>query len=71
MIYTSGYFRQHVKLKKYELRGRIFKSESFLNFIGNIILNSTEVFIMVMMMMMIYLRENLITLLNEAFRLIM
>jgi len=53
MIYTLGYFRQHVKLKDYELRGRIFKSESFLNFIVKIILNSTEGFMMMMMMMMI------------------
>jgi len=46
MMYTSGYFRQHVKLKDYELRGRILKSESFRNFFVNIILNSTEGFMM-------------------------
>jgi RsiW-degrading membrane proteinase PrsW (M82 family) len=56
MIYTSGYFRQHVKVKDYELRGRIFKSESSLHFILNIILNSAEglmVVVVVMMMMVI------------------
>jgi len=52
MIYTSGYFRQRVKLKDYELRGRIFKSECLLNFIANIILDSTEGFMIMMMMMM-------------------
>jgi hypothetical protein len=58
-----------VKVKGYELRGSIFKSESLRNFIVNIILNSSEG----------HdddddddddLKANLITLLNEAFSLI-
>ena len=71
MIYTWGYFRQHVKVKDYELRGRIFKSKSFLNFIVNINLNSTEGLSDDDDGDDDDLRENMITLLIEAFRLIM